>query len=84
MEFDCSLDQANLNRPFGDWSTSAGCKLLMSHEWPYHFEEITQRYSDAWVQLIYRPDLQAFYGGNKQADLTLHTQTTTGTKMKRQ
>ena len=57
MEFDCSLDQANLNRPFGDWSTSAGCKLLMSHEWPYHFEEITQRYSDAWVQLIYRPDL---------------------------
>ena len=60
MEFNCNLDQANLNRPFSDWSTSAGCKLLMSHEWPYHFDEITQRYSEAWVQLIYRPDLASF------------------------
>jgi len=60
MEFNCSLNQANLNRPFSDWRKSAGCKLLMSHEWPYHFDQIIRQYPNAWIQLIYRNDLKSF------------------------
>ena len=60
MEFDTSLEQANLNRPFSSWGNSAGCKLLMSHEWCYHFDEIIKRYPTAWIQLVYRPDQESF------------------------
>jgi hypothetical protein len=60
MEFSCSLNQANLSRPFGDWGGSAGCKLLMSHEWPYHFDQIMRQYPNDWIQLIYRNDLKSF------------------------
>jgi len=63
MEFDTSLDKANLDSPFAQ---DAGCKLLMSHEWPYHFDEIIERYPQAWIQLIYRPD-QASFDWWKQA-----------------
>jgi hypothetical protein len=54
------LDQANLNRPFSRWGKSAGCKLLMSHEWPYYFDQIMQQYPDDWIQLIYRNDLKSY------------------------
>jgi hypothetical protein len=57
MEFDCSLDIDNLNAPY---TSTEGCKLLMSHEWPYYFEEIQDRYPDAWIQLVYRPDWESF------------------------
>ena len=33
MEFDCSLDRTNLDAPY---TSDEGCKLLMSHEWPYY------------------------------------------------
>ncbi len=32
----------------------------MSHEWPYYFYEITERYPEAWIQLVYRPDWASF------------------------
>jgi hypothetical protein len=54
MEFSTNLDQANLEAPFTELS---GIKLLMSHEWPYHFKEIIERYPDAWITLIYRNDI---------------------------
>jgi hypothetical protein len=38
----------------------AGCKLLMSHEWPYYFDAIQDAYPLAWIQLIYRPDWASF------------------------
>ena len=50
MEFDCSLFASNLYAPF----SGTGTKLLLSHEWPYYFDEITYRFPDAWIQLIYR------------------------------
>ena len=65
MEFpadpkDGGLDRSNLNAPYTQWDRSAGCKLLMSHEWPYYFYEITERYPEAWIQLVYRPDWASF------------------------
>ena len=54
MEFSTNLDQENLEAPFTE---SSGIKLLMSHEWPYHFKEIIERYPDAWITLIYRNDI---------------------------
>jgi hypothetical protein len=53
MEFDCSLDCTNLNAPYTD---DVGCKLLMSHEWPYCFDAIQDQHPNAWIQLVYRPD----------------------------
>ena len=57
MEFDCSLDRTNLDAPYTD---DVGCKLLMSHEWPYYFEAIQDAYPLAWIQLIYRPNWESF------------------------
>ena len=51
------LDKDNLDAPFTD---KTGTKLLMSHEWPYYFNEIKHRYPLAWIQLIYRPDWASF------------------------
>jgi len=52
MEFNTDLDEYNLDAPF---SKAGGIKLLMSHEWPYYFDEIVERYPDAWITLVYRP-----------------------------
>ena len=54
MEFSTNLDQENLEAPFTE---SSGIKLLMSHEWPYHFKEIIERYPEAWITLVYRNDI---------------------------
>jgi len=51
------LDKHNLDAPYAQ---NVGCKLLMSHEWPYYFNEIQARYPDAWIQLVYRPDWASF------------------------
>ena len=56
MEFPPLLDSLNLMAPF----SGTGTKLLMSHEWPYHFDNIMERYPDAWIQLVYRPDWASF------------------------
>ncbi len=60
MEFDCSLDRANLDAPYTNWDSSSGCKLHMSHEWPYCFKEIQDAYPLAWIQLVYRPNWESF------------------------
>lgn len=54
------LDRSNLNAPYTRFGKAAGCKLLMSHEWPYYFNEIKHRYPKSWIQLIYRPDWASF------------------------
>lgn len=54
------LCQTNLNKPFSSWEKSTGCKLLMSHEWPYYFEEIIQKYPNEWIQLVYRENQKSF------------------------
>ncbi len=63
MEFpadpaDNGLDKNNLDAPFAD--PAAGNKLLLSHEWPYYFENIVNRYPGCIIQLIYRPDQNSF------------------------
>jgi hypothetical protein len=60
MEFNISLDRSNLNAPYIDADPSQGCKLIMSHEWPYYFEAIQDAYPLAWIQLVYRPDWVSF------------------------
>ena len=56
MEFECNLDKSNLNAPF----SGQGTKLLMSHEWPYYFNDIIKKYPDAWIQLVYRNNIASF------------------------
>jgi len=55
MEFSTDLNQENLDAPFSDPNPHNGTKLLMSHEWPYHFESIMEHYPAAWITLVYRP-----------------------------
>ena len=53
MEFDTNLDYRNLISPY---QNTDGKLLLMSHEWPYHFEEIIKRYPGSSIILVYRPN----------------------------
>lgn len=53
MEFDTSLDYDNLISPF---TNIEGKLLLMSHEWPYQFDEITKRYPESSIIMVYRPN----------------------------
>jgi hypothetical protein len=52
MEFPVDLSIENLLAPFN----STGIKLLMSHEWPYYFDQIIEQYPHADIQLVYRPN----------------------------
>ena len=56
MEFPAKLDKENLDAPFTDKN---GTKFLCSHEWALMLPEIKQRYPDAWIMLIYRPNVNA-------------------------
>ena len=51
------LSEHNLAAPF---AKTEGTKLLMSHEWPYYFNEIQALYPLAWIQLVYRPNWERF------------------------
>ena len=53
MEFGCDLSYGNLVAPFSH-NTTKLTKLIMSHEWPYHFDEIIDRYPNALITLVYR------------------------------
>ena len=53
MEFNCNLDEDNLVAPFAK-NTTKLTKLIMSHEWPYYFDEIIDRYPNAPITLVYR------------------------------
>ena len=56
-DHDTSLDQENLDRPFAH---SDGTRILKSHEWAYKLDEIHDSYPDAWIWLVYRPDMAAY------------------------
>lgn len=56
-EFDISLDQANLDRPFAH---TEGTRILKSHEWAYCLDGIRELYPQDWIMLVYRPDLSAY------------------------
>jgi len=54
-ETDTSLDESNLNQPY---TTLEGTRILKSHEWAYHLDEIYDRYPDSWIIMVHRPDLE--------------------------
>ena len=56
-EFDTNLDAENLDRPF---IHTSGTRILKSHEWAYHLDEIRERYPDSWIFLVYRPDMSCY------------------------
>ena len=53
MEFNCDLSEENLCAPFAK-NTTKLTKLLLSHEWPYYFDQIVEQYPDAPITLVYR------------------------------
>lgn len=74
MEFpsdpaDGGLDKQNLDAPFTDKS---GTKLVMSHEWPYYFNEIQASYPNAWIQLVYRPNWESFLWWKQAGGWDIH------------
>jgi hypothetical protein len=56
-EHDTSLETENLDRPFAH---TDGTRILKSHEWAYCLDNIHDRYPDAWIWLVHRPDLAAY------------------------
>lgn len=56
-EFDTSLDDKNLDGPYVHTN---GTRLHKSHEWAYHLPEIRDRYPNAWIIMVYRPDMACY------------------------
>jgi len=56
-ETDTSLDESNLDRPYVN---TDGTRILKSHEWAYHLDDIHNRYPQDWIVMVYRPDLLAY------------------------
>jgi hypothetical protein len=67
-EFDLSLDPENLDRPF---THTAGTRILKSHEWAYHLDEIRARYPDDWIMLVHRPDMSCFAWWHEAGGFTI-------------
>jgi len=67
-EFDTSLDLSNLDRPY---IHTDGTRILKSHEWAYHLDEIHHLYPDAWIFLVYRPDLSAYSWWHQAGGFTI-------------
>lgn len=57
MEFDADLDPSYLDQA---WTEPGGTRLVKSHDWPYHFTDIEFQYPDAWIMLVYRPDMSSY------------------------
>jgi hypothetical protein len=61
MEFSQDLTESNIDSAHANLD---GCRLIKSHEWSYHLDEIKQRYPDDWIIMVYRPDLISFASWN--------------------
>lgn len=57
MEFEAVLSQSNIDSP---WPMNEGTKFIKSHEWAYQLDDIKLAYPDAWILMVYRPDLDSF------------------------
>ena len=83
MEFDVSLDRANLDAPYSSWDNSFGCKLHMSHEWVYCFREIQYAYHTCLDTAgSIDPIGKVLYGGKRQEVLVLLIQIMAGIVLK--
>jgi len=56
MEFEASLNEEHLDTPY----SGTGCKLHKSHEWAYLLDEITSRFYNDWIILVYRNNQDSF------------------------
>jgi hypothetical protein len=57
MEFAATVDLAYIDQA---WTEAGGTRLVKSHDWAYKLQEIKTTYPDAWIMLIYRPDMNSF------------------------
>lgn len=67
-EHDIGLDLNNLDRGF---KHTQGTRILKSHEWAYHLDEIRERYPDSWIMLVYRPDMSAYSWWHEAGGFTI-------------
>ena len=67
-EHDTSLDQENLNRGFENVN---GTRILKSHEWAYHLDQIKIRYPDDWIMLVYRPEMSCYSWWHEAGGFTI-------------
>ena len=63
MEFTANIETMSdtyitqhINSP---WKTSAGTKIVKSHEWAYKLRYIKKTFLNDWIMLVYRPDIQS-------------------------
>jgi hypothetical protein len=64
MEFDSDIENFSrdclmqyLNSP---WKTYAGTKIVKSHDWAYRLPFIKKTFPEAWIMLVYRPDMTSY------------------------
>lgn len=57
MEFDATVNLEYIDRA---WADPGGTKLVKSHDWAYKLQEIKTIYPDAWIMLVYRPDMSSY------------------------
>lgn len=57
MEFKSFLNLSYINTA---WKETGGTKIVKSHEWAYKLPLIKQLCPDAWIMLVYRPDLTSY------------------------
>ena len=67
-EHDISLDDVNLDRGF---EHTQGCRILKSHEWAYHLDDIRERYPSDWIMLVYRPDMSCYSWWHESGGFTI-------------
>jgi len=57
MEFEALADADYVDQA---WTKTGGCKLVKSHDWAYKLDYIKQHCADAWIMLVYRPDMSSY------------------------
>ena len=57
MEFEALADADYVDQA---WTEPGGTKLVKSHDWAYKLDYIKQHCSDAWIMLVYRPDMSSY------------------------
>lgn len=57
MEFEPMLNAQYIDSA---WTLPGGTRIVKSHDWAYGLEDIEQQFSDDWIMLVYRPDMQSY------------------------
>jgi hypothetical protein len=57
MEFEATIDLNYINQA---WTEAGGTRIVKSHDWAYKLQEIKNTYPDAWIMMVYRPDMSSF------------------------